>query len=653
MLKALDNIRIKTLGTVIAVLMMTIGAIVVATSVLTIKETAGVGDTWRAFDTGAAQKVAILGDLRNALGYGGMIHNFEDFVLRMDRPRIVKIQRSIRAATVALTAYRALGVDAKETAALDAIGGVVAQYADAVATAERMAAEGRTAREIDQAIKIEDKSALEGMAVLDTEMATARKASAALVYQAVGKVSLFVKTMAIVVGGLLLALTLGFMWFTRARIIGPLAKLGAVAAKLAGGDVNVDLDVATNDEIGDMARSMAALREAVTKAYVRQQMIENMPANVMTCDVKNFKINFINKASRETLGKLAHLLPVNPGELEGQSIDVFHAEPEGPRRILSDPDNLPYARQIKLGDEVIDILVSAVLDKNGAYIAAMANWRVVTEQFNITNSVGEVADQVASTATEMRSAAESMASTAEETSRQSEDAARASDQASTNVQTVSAAAEEMSSSINEIARQVEQSAEMAKSAVDDARQTNDSVQGLAEASQKVGDVVNLINDIASQTNLLALNATIEAARAGEAGKGFAVVASEVKSLANQTAKATDDIAAQINAIQTATAGAVTAIKGIGVKIGKMDEISTAIASAIEEQGTATGEISSNTQEVAQGTQEVSANIAGVKQAAMETGSAASQVLDSAGELASLSERLRAEIEKFRVNMKAA
>jgi methyl-accepting chemotaxis protein len=267
--------------------------------------------------------------------------------------------------------------------------------------------------------------------------------------------------------------------------------------------------------------------------------------------------------------------------------------------------------------------------------------------------VTEVLKTVSSAATEMQSTASSMTVTAEETSRQSTVVSSASEEASSNVQTVAAAAEELSASISEITRQVAQSAEIAGKAVSDAERTNQQVQGLAEAAQKIGEVVQLITDIASQTNLLALNATIEAARAGEAGKGFAVVASEVKNLANETAKATEEITGQISGIQQATKDAVTAIQSIGQTIGQINEIASGIASAVEEQGAATQEIARNVQQAAAGTSEVSANISGVNEAAGATGAAAGQVQTAASELSQQSEILRQKVETFLAEIKAA
>ncbi len=267
--------------------------------------------------------------------------------------------------------------------------------------------------------------------------------------------------------------------------------------------------------------------------------------------------------------------------------------------------------------------------------------------------VGSVLEIVRTAVTGVQSTAGTMSSTAAETSRQSAAVAEASDQASTNVQTVAGAAEELSASVAEISRRVEQSAQIAGKAVAEAEHTNARVKGLAEAAQKIGEVVKLINDIAEQTNLLALNATIEAARAGEAGKGFAVVANEVKSLANQTAKATEEIGAQIGAMQGATGEAVSAIGSIGATIGEINEIASAIAAAIAEQGAATQEIARNVQDAASGTAQVSGNIGSVTQAAAETGHAAEELLDAAQSLAVETERLRGEVTSFLTDVRAA
>jgi methyl-accepting chemotaxis protein len=267
-------------------------------------------------------------------------------------------------------------------------------------------------------------------------------------------------------------------------------------------------------------------------------------------------------------------------------------------------------------------------------------------------SVKNVVDSVSSAAGAMRDTAGEMVGTTNEASRQAGAVSEASAAASSNVQTVASATEELSTTTAQIAQQVAESARVASDAVAETQRTTVTMEGLAAAAQRIGDVVQLINDIASQTNLLALNATIEAARAGDAGKGFAVVASEVKSLANQTAKATEEIGSQIREIQDATRGAVGAIADITTVITRINEIATGVASAVEQQEATTREIARNVQEAAGGTETVSQNIAGVTRAAQHAGKAADLVLASAGELAGQAERLRGEVERFLSGVRA-
>ena len=268
-------------------------------------------------------------------------------------------------------------------------------------------------------------------------------------------------------------------------------------------------------------------------------------------------------------------------------------------------------------------------------------------------AVGAIVSNVSASAVQLESAAGTLTRTAETTQNLSSKVAGSSDEASSNMQSVASATEELSASVDEIGKRVRESSRIAEAAVVQAQQTDGRIGKLSRAAQEIGDVVKLITAIAEQTNLLALNATIEAARAGEAGRGFAVVASEVKSLASQTAKATDEISSHILGMQGATQESVAAIKEIGGTIGKISDIATTIAAAVEQQSTATQEIARSVQNVAQGTQEAAANVMQVNRGATETGSASEEVLNSARSLSSESTRLREELDRFMANIRAA
>jgi methyl-accepting chemotaxis protein len=268
-------------------------------------------------------------------------------------------------------------------------------------------------------------------------------------------------------------------------------------------------------------------------------------------------------------------------------------------------------------------------------------------------AVGEVIKTVSSASTELEAAARGLTQTADGTQELAASVAAASEQTSANVGSVAAATEELSQSVNEISRQVQEASRIAADGVEQAGQSDAYMSRLSEAGNRIGEVVSLISAIASQTNLLALNATIEAARAGDSGRGFAIVAAEVKDLATQTAKATEDIRTQIADVQSATEDSVAAIGNIRSTIGRISEISAAIAAAVEEQGVATREIAANVQVAAKGVTEVTANIASVNQAAGETGTASSQVLSSAALLSTDSDRLKTEVERFLTSVRAA
>ena len=359
-----------------------------------------------------------------------------------------------------------------------------------------------------------------------------------------------------------------------------------------------------------------------------KRMLDEMPINVMLLDKEDFTITYVNKTSIETLRPLQSLLPCPVDKIQGQCVDIFHKNPAHQRAILSDPTKLPYDAKIKVGDETLDLRVSAVRDSKGNYMGPMLNWTLATARVKLADdfesNIGSSVAALLESAQSMQANSTSLAASSEESNVQAA--------------TVSAATEELSSSINEISRQVATSNEIAGNAVTAAEESNVLITEMSEAARKISEVVNIIQDIADQTNLLALNATIEAARAGEAGKGFAVVASEVKELASQTSKATEDITKNIGQIQGATDTSVESMQTIQRIIGEVAEISSGIAAAVEEQSAAT--------------QQVAQNIVGVSDASKEVGEMSTQFQTSAGALSEEADNLKENVESFLVQVRA-
>jgi len=451
------------------------------------------------------------------------------------------------------------------------------------------------------------------IAEIDQAIATLRGASDELTVTYLDTRNSLIVTLVI---GVLLVGALA-LWIAQAGIARPLRSLAGTMEVLARGDYTAAVAAQDRrDEVGLMARSVEIFKQ------------NGIEARRLAAEAEEARIRDEQRQRDEEARERA------AAEARRQREEQARQAEERRQREAEETERAQaaerQAEQERSRIEAERLRREALLKLAGDFEAA----------------VGGVVNAVASGATEMQATATSMTGIANTTSSQSLTAAAATEQAATNVQTVATASEELAASINEISNQVATASRIAQGAVEQADETDKIVQGLAAAADKIGEVVGLITTIAGQTNLLALNATIEAARAGEAGKGFAVVASEVKNLANQTARATEEIGQQISGVQDATRQAVDAIRNIGGTVGRINEINASIASAVEEQGAATQEIARNVEQAAAGTQEASTSVASVNRAAGEAGHAADQVLSASGELSAMADRLRSEVDRF-------
>ena len=510
-------------------------------------------------------KTDLLEAIRSGFGYGGMIHQFKNYVLRQDTPRIDKVHKAMDRIFAAITKYRSLNIAAKETTALSEISGVVEAYRAGLEKARKLAASGSTAEEIDKQVKVNDGPALKGIADLVNVIGREMVSDAGILTADLSATSKITKTVLLVsIGSSLLLALLGYFVLFQ-RIMHPLSKMTEAMTALATDNDAPDVSKFDhNNEIGEMART----------------------------------------------------------------VDIFKENAEERARLRSESEKDHQARAAR--QEKVEGLVSSFRE-----------------------TIQHVLEDVGTNTKQMKNTANSLSALAAQTTSQVTSASGASEEASVNVQSVAAATEELSASINEISRQIDDTTNVVSRASTATIATDTKISSLAQSASKISEVVSLIQAIAEQTNLLALNATIEAARAGESGKGFAVVASEVKTLATQTANATEAISNQIADIQKETDSSVEAIRDIA---NTMQEVTTAterIASAVKEQGMVTTEISGNVLQASAGSSDVAQNISGVQQAADESHKSAEQVLTASQDVATNADKLRTVVDEFLADVAAA
>jgi|GEM_PF-500929 len=503
-------------------------------------------------------KVLSLSAIREAMGFGGMIHQFKNYVLRQDEPRVKKIISKTTAANAAIEKYRSLGVSDIETQALKDIASVIKAYADNTKLVKDLVANGKSVEDIDSTVKISDKPALNGFKALIGEIARQsleERQHLTSNLQSAENTAVTIVVVAIVSS---IGLIIFSIWLVNGRMVKPITAINKAMRTLADGDHHVEISGAgRNDEIGHMAETVEVFRDNMIKAeqLAKEQLAE--------------------QASKEALSR-------------------------------------------KLEEDIRDFELTII----------------------------SVLESLSSADKTMRETAINMSTGASTTKEQASNVADAAEHTRINVETVASAGEQLSISIGEISRQVQQANQVSSSAVAETHATSETISILAGNVFKISEIVDLINGIAEQTNLLALNATIEAARAGEAGKGFAVVASEVKNLANQTTRATEEIGKQISQVKSSMNDSINAVSDVGRVIGNVSEISTAIAAAVEEQGVATSEIANNIEEVSVGTSNVTRSIGDVQTSAQDANNSADFIQLASKDLSEQTNILRLKVNDF-------
>jgi len=478
------------------------------------------------------------------------------------------------------------------------------------------------------------------------------------------------KTSITVTGVVCLLLLLPLAWWIGHKGTERIKHIQRVAKNMTAGNYGVRVQFQSSDEVGHLGKTFNHMAERIqqsTREMSRiNSIVENAPINIMYVN-RDWKIQYMNPASLKTLKGIESYFAITADQMIGQSIEMFHHDPDYQRRLLDIQQNPPEAIQIPVGPETLEILVSPIYDTAQHYLGAMVSWSVMTQQLAVERQIKEAAahekeqadklkegvTEIASIAMALASAAEELNSVssqigemAEETSSQAHIVSGAAEEVSKNIQSVASSSEEMSTSIQEISNTTNSSARVAAEAVTAAETTNATVAKLGQSSAEIGSIIKVITSIAEQTNLLALNATIEAARAGEMGKGFAVVANEVKELAKETKSATEHVSRMIETTQADTKDAVDAIAQIREIIQQVSEFQYTVASAVEVQTVTTNEISRHVFDASKSGVEIASNIARVAQVATSTNEGTRHTKAAAEELARMATNLQLVVGKL-------
>ncbi len=380
-------------------------------------------------------------------------------------------------------------------------------------------------------------------------------------------------------------------------------------------------------------------------------MIDNTPAKIVWASVEDdFVITYLNAAAERGLKELEPYLDCKVGEVQGAKIDFLFRAAGVPTPRLDDPGQLPYTNRLEIGEQVVDVMIRAILDKQGVYCGAMATWRVVTGRVRMSgqfeSNIKSVADALGTAALDLEQNSAEMARIAQDTQARAEAMVSTTMQADRELQDVAQRTDQVIDAVAEMEAKSEERNALLSSISSQASSSEQRVHALQQGVGEIGTIVNLINDIANQTNLLALNATIEAARAGDAGRGFAVVAQEVKTLSNKTAEATGRIRDQIAEIQAGTGQTVAAIEAIVRSLAEIDALGGIVNSAVESHGEAVDVMSRNVRSACSGVQDTAKHAGSMRDAAVDAEQAAAHIHDKISHLKVISERLTGQVAQF-------